>query len=77
MISPRVNMDIVRERIGAYAEQDYTQDERFAICNELIGLVPPRRPATERGATTMSGIIAATIAAHVPTLGLDTAIARP
>ena len=42
MIPPRVNIDLVRERIGAYAEQDYTQEERFAIYKELIGFVPPR-----------------------------------
>lgn len=42
MIPPRVNIDIVRERIGPYAEQDQTQQERFAIYEELIGFVPPR-----------------------------------
>jgi 4-carboxymuconolactone decarboxylase len=42
MIPPRVNLDIVHERIGPYAPQDQTQEERFAIYRELIGFVPPR-----------------------------------
>lgn len=42
MIPPRVNLDIVSERIGPYAEQDQTREERFAIYRELIGFVPPR-----------------------------------
>ena len=42
MIPPRVNIDLVRERIGPYAEQDYAQEERFAIYKDLIGFVPPR-----------------------------------
>lgn len=42
MLPPRVNVDIVRERIGSYAAQDQTAEERFAIYEELIGFVPPR-----------------------------------
>lgn len=42
MIPPRVNLDIVRERIGPYAAQDQTQEERFAVYRDLIGFVPPR-----------------------------------
>ena len=42
MLPPRVNVDIVRERIGTYAEQDQTAEERFAIYKDLIGFVPPR-----------------------------------
>lgn len=42
MIPPRVNLDIVRERIGPYAAQDQSQEERFAVYRDLIGFVPPR-----------------------------------
>ena len=42
MLPPRVNVELVRERIGTYAEQDQTAEERFAIYKELIGFVPPR-----------------------------------
>ena len=42
MIPPRVNVDIVRERIGTYADKQHTAEERFAIYRELIGFLPPR-----------------------------------
>ncbi len=42
MIPPRVNVDVVRERIGAYADKEQSADQRTAIYKELIGFVPPR-----------------------------------
>jgi len=42
MIPPRVSVDIVRERIGAYADKQQTAEERFAIYKDLIGFIPPR-----------------------------------
>src|SRR5258705_1268709 len=42
MIPPRVSVDIVRERIGAYADKQQTAEQRFAIYQELIGFIPPR-----------------------------------
>src|SRR5262245_58565268 len=42
MIPPRVSVDIVRERIGSYADKQQTAEERFAIYKDLIGFIPPR-----------------------------------
>ena len=42
MIPPRVSVDIVRERIGAYADKAQTADQRYQIYKELIGFLPPR-----------------------------------
>lgn len=42
MIPNRVNVDIVRERIGAYADDKATAESRSEIYKELIGFVPPR-----------------------------------
>src|ERR1700730_15344432 len=42
MIPPRVNVDVVRERIGAYADKEQSADQRTAIYKDLIGFVPPR-----------------------------------
>src|ERR1700682_1797351 len=42
MIPPRVSVDVVRERIGAYADKEQSAEQRTAIYKELIGFVPPR-----------------------------------
>src|ERR1700694_3796098 len=42
MIPPRVNVDVVRERIGAYADKEQSAEQRSAIYKDLIGFVPPR-----------------------------------
>src|SRR5262249_22190177 len=42
MIPPRVSGDVVRERIGTYADKQQTAEERYAIYKELIGFLPPR-----------------------------------
>src|ERR1700674_1457522 len=49
MIPPRVNVDVVRERIGAYADKEQSADQRTAIYKELIGFVPPRIEARING----------------------------
>jgi len=42
MIPPRVNVDVVRQTIGPYADRTQTAEQRSAIYKELIGFVPPR-----------------------------------
>lgn len=42
MIPPRVSVDVVRERIGAYADTKQTAEQRYEIYKELIGFLPPR-----------------------------------
>ena len=42
MIPPRVNVDIVRKRIGAYADTRQTAEQRYEIYKGLIGFLPPR-----------------------------------
>lgn len=42
MIPPRVSVDAVRQKIGAYADKSQTAEQRSAIYKELIGFVPPR-----------------------------------
>jgi len=42
MIPPRVSVDIVREKIGAYADTQQSAEERYEIYRELIGFLPPR-----------------------------------
>lgn len=42
MIPNRVNVDIVRERIGTYADTKQTAEARYDIYKELIGFLPPR-----------------------------------
>src|ERR1700704_4346821 len=42
MIPPRVSVDVVRERIGKYADTKATAEERYAIYRDLIGFIPPR-----------------------------------
>ena len=42
MIPPRVSVDAVRERIGAYADKEQSAEQRSAIYKDLIGFVPPR-----------------------------------
>jgi len=41
-LPPRIDVKIVRESIGAYADPKATLDERNAIYRDLIGFVPPR-----------------------------------
>jgi len=42
MIPPRVNVDVVRERIGKYADKEQSAEQRTALYKDLIGFVPPR-----------------------------------
>lgn len=42
MLPPRPDTEIVRERIGEYADTNATLAERNAIYKDLIGFVPPR-----------------------------------
>ncbi|MBL6751113.1 MAG: carboxymuconolactone decarboxylase family protein [Nevskia sp.] len=42
MLPPRIDVELVRRRIGAYAAQDRSAEERSAIYKDLIGFVPPR-----------------------------------
>jgi 4-carboxymuconolactone decarboxylase len=42
MIPPRVDLEAVRKRIGAYRDETQTAEQRSAIYRELIGFVPPR-----------------------------------
>jgi 4-carboxymuconolactone decarboxylase len=42
MIPPRVSVDAVRAKIGAYADKRHSAEERFSIYKDLIGFVPPR-----------------------------------
>ena len=42
MLPPRVDTEIVKNRIGAYADEKATLAERNAIYKDLIGFVPPR-----------------------------------
>jgi 4-carboxymuconolactone decarboxylase len=42
MIPPRVSVDVVRERIGPYADKKQTAEQRYEIYKELIGFLPPR-----------------------------------
>ena len=42
MIPPRINVDAVRERIGAYADPVQSADQRSEIYRQLLGFVPPR-----------------------------------
>ncbi len=42
MLPARINRDIVRERIGDYADTNTPYEERAHIYEELLGFVPPR-----------------------------------
>jgi len=42
MIPPRVSVDVVRERIGPYADTKQTAEQRYGIYKDLIGFLPPR-----------------------------------
>src|SRR5437763_12200152 len=42
MIPPRVSVDAVREKIGAYADKQQTAEQRYQIYKDLIGFLPPR-----------------------------------
>ena len=41
-LPPRIDAKAVREKIGPYADETVSMDERGAIYRELIGFVPPR-----------------------------------
>ena len=47
-LPPRINSEVVRERIGPYTDRVASIDERSAIYRDLIGFVPPRIEATHR-----------------------------
>jgi alkylhydroperoxidase/carboxymuconolactone decarboxylase family protein YurZ len=42
MLPPRVDTDIVTRRIGPYADQEQTLEQRGEVYKELLGFVPPR-----------------------------------
>ena len=42
MIPPRVSVDVVREKIGAYADKQQSAEQRYQIYKDLIGFLPPR-----------------------------------
>lgn len=42
MLPPRIDVEIVRERIGAYADETRPLQARCGIYENLIGFVPPR-----------------------------------
>jgi len=42
MLPKRINVDIVREQIGAYGDTRDTIEERGRIYEDLLGFVPPR-----------------------------------
>jgi len=42
MIPPRIDLETVRQRIGAYSDPRQTAEERGRIYSELLGFVPPR-----------------------------------
>jgi alkylhydroperoxidase/carboxymuconolactone decarboxylase family protein YurZ len=42
MLPPRIDQDIVRRRIGAYADPSQTLEQRGEVYKELLGFVPPR-----------------------------------
>jgi 4-carboxymuconolactone decarboxylase len=42
MIGPRIDLDAVRKRIGAYADRLHGAEERGDIYRQLLGFVPPR-----------------------------------
>ena len=41
-LPPRIDTNVVRERIGAYADTTASLEDRTDIYRELIGFVPPR-----------------------------------
>jgi len=41
-LPPRIDLNAVRERIGAYADKVASFEDRTEIYSELIGFVPPR-----------------------------------
>ena len=41
-LPPRIDLNAVRERIGAYADKVASFEDRTDIYSELIGFVPPR-----------------------------------
>ena len=41
-LPPRIDVKVVQERIGPYADTKQSAEERSAIYKELIGFVPPR-----------------------------------
>jgi len=42
MLPPRIDQEIVRRRIGAYADPSQTIEQRGEVYKELLGFVPPR-----------------------------------
>jgi 4-carboxymuconolactone decarboxylase len=42
MLPPRIDPDLVRRRIGAYADTQQTVQQRGEVYRELLGFVPPR-----------------------------------
>ncbi|UCH47015.1 MAG: carboxymuconolactone decarboxylase family protein [Betaproteobacteria bacterium] len=42
MLPPRIDKDVVQRRIGKYADQSQSLEQRGEIYRELLGFVPPR-----------------------------------
>ena len=42
MLPPRIDQAVVSRRIGAYADQEQTLEQRGNVYKELLGFVPPR-----------------------------------
>lgn len=42
MLPPRIDRQVVREKIGSYADTQATIEDRGRIYEELLGFVPPR-----------------------------------
>ena len=42
MLPPRIDPEIVRRRIGAYADRNQTLQQRGEVYQDLLGFVPPR-----------------------------------
>jgi hypothetical protein len=42
MLPPRIDKDVVQRKIGTYADQSQSLEQRGQIYQELLGFVPPR-----------------------------------
>jgi alkylhydroperoxidase/carboxymuconolactone decarboxylase family protein YurZ len=42
MLPPRIDQDVVRRRIGAYADPNHSLEQRGEVYKDLLGFVPPR-----------------------------------
>ncbi len=42
MLPKRIDLDVVSKRIGVYADEKFSLDDRVSIYEDLIGFIPPR-----------------------------------